>query len=118
MLLVENLGKLGWIEGRNVRIDYRTYNADPESLRAAAADLIALRPDVIFAPALSFVVTRAQTKQFRSCSCGSPIRSGAASSRALHDPAATSPDSQILNPRSLANGWDCSRRLRRSLPAP
>jgi putative tryptophan/tyrosine transport system substrate-binding protein len=62
MLLVENLGKLGWIEGRNVRIDYRTYSADPESLRAAAADLIALRPDVIFAPALSFVVTRAQTQ--------------------------------------------------------
>jgi hypothetical protein len=29
--------------------DYRTYNADPESLRAAAAELIGLRPDVIFA---------------------------------------------------------------------
>jgi putative tryptophan/tyrosine transport system substrate-binding protein len=56
------LGKLGWIEGRNVRIDLRTANADPESLRAAAAELIAMRPDVIFAPALSFVVVRTQTQ--------------------------------------------------------
>jgi UDP-N-acetylmuramoylalanine-D-glutamate ligase len=31
--------------------DYRTYNADPESLRAAAAELIALRPDVMNAMA-------------------------------------------------------------------
>jgi putative ABC transport system substrate-binding protein len=61
-LFVETLGKLGWVEGRNVHSDYRTPNADPESLRAAAADLIALRPDVIFAPGLSLVVARTQTQ--------------------------------------------------------
>jgi putative tryptophan/tyrosine transport system substrate-binding protein len=59
---VETLGKLGWIEGRNVHIDYRKSNADSESLRAAAADLITLRPDVIFAPGLSFVAARRQTQ--------------------------------------------------------
>ena len=61
-LFVETLGKLRWIEGQNVHIDYRTWNADPESTRTAAADLIALRPDVIFAPGLSFVVARTQTQ--------------------------------------------------------
>ena len=61
-LFVETLGKLRWIEGQNVHIDYRTWNADPESTRAAAADLLALRPDVIFAPGLSFVVARTQTQ--------------------------------------------------------
>ena len=59
---VETLGKLGRIEARNVHIDYRKSNADPESLRAAAADLITLRPDVIFAPGLSFVAARTQTQ--------------------------------------------------------
>jgi len=59
---VETLGKLGWIEGRNVHIEYRTPKTDPESLRPAAADLIALRPDVIFAPGISLVVARTQTQ--------------------------------------------------------
>jgi putative tryptophan/tyrosine transport system substrate-binding protein len=60
-LFVETLGKLGWIEGRNVHIDYRTF-ADPESLHVAVAELIALHPDVIFAPGLSFLAARAQTQ--------------------------------------------------------
>jgi putative tryptophan/tyrosine transport system substrate-binding protein len=61
-LFVETLGKLGWIDGRNVHIDYQRPNADPESLRTAAADLIARRPDVIFAPGLSLVAARTQTQ--------------------------------------------------------
>jgi putative ABC transport system substrate-binding protein len=59
---IETLSKLGWSEDRNVHIDYRKSNADPESLRAAAADLVASRPDVIFAPGLSLVAARIQTQ--------------------------------------------------------
>jgi putative ABC transport system substrate-binding protein len=59
---VEALGKLGWSEDRNVHIDYRKSNADPASLRSAAVELLALRPDVIFAPGLSMVVARTQTQ--------------------------------------------------------
>jgi len=40
------------------RDEYGMSNADPESLRAAATDLVALCADAIFAPGLSFVVTR------------------------------------------------------------
>jgi putative tryptophan/tyrosine transport system substrate-binding protein len=61
-LFVETLGKLGWIEGQNVHINYRTF-ADPESLHVAVAELIALHPDVIFAPGLSFLAARAQTQK-------------------------------------------------------
>jgi putative ABC transport system substrate-binding protein len=61
-IFVETLGKRGWTEGRNVHIEYRTANAEPESLRAAAADLVALVPDAIFAPGLSLVVARTQTQ--------------------------------------------------------
>jgi len=40
------LQKLGWTE-RNLRIDYRWSEANPERLRGHAAELVALEPDVI-----------------------------------------------------------------------
>ena len=43
----EELQKLGWTEGRNVRIDYRWAALDPEMMRRFARELIALQPDVI-----------------------------------------------------------------------
>jgi putative tryptophan/tyrosine transport system substrate-binding protein len=45
--LLQGLQELGWIEGRNVRIDYRFGAADVDSSRRYAAELIALAPDVI-----------------------------------------------------------------------
>jgi putative tryptophan/tyrosine transport system substrate-binding protein len=46
----EGLEKLGWSEGRNVRIDYRFASApNPDQARVLAKQLIALRPDVIVA---------------------------------------------------------------------
>ena len=41
--------ELGWTEGYNVRIDYRYPAADEVRIRAYAAELVALAPDVIFA---------------------------------------------------------------------
>ena len=40
----EGLGQLGWIEGRNVRIDYRFAPAGPAQAQLFAKELIALRP--------------------------------------------------------------------------
>ena len=45
--LQQGLQSLGWIEGRNVRIDYRWAGGDPEKARAFAKELIAMTPDVI-----------------------------------------------------------------------
>jgi putative ABC transport system substrate-binding protein len=45
----DELGKLGWTDGRNVRIDYRTGAADSEAIRTYAAEIIASRPDVVLA---------------------------------------------------------------------
>jgi ABC-type uncharacterized transport system substrate-binding protein len=42
-----SLQKLGWIEGRNLRIDYRWGSADAERIRAQAIELVGLKPDVI-----------------------------------------------------------------------
>jgi len=43
----EELGKLGWNEGRNLRIDYRWAALDTESMQRFARELVALEPDVI-----------------------------------------------------------------------
>jgi putative tryptophan/tyrosine transport system substrate-binding protein len=49
--LAQALQQLGWIDGRNVRIDYRWDAADAERSRKSAAELIALAPDVILTSA-------------------------------------------------------------------
>jgi putative tryptophan/tyrosine transport system substrate-binding protein len=45
----EELTKLGWVEGRTLRIDFRAPGADPRGLAADAEALVNLRPDVIIA---------------------------------------------------------------------
>ena len=47
--LRQGLEELGWKEGRNIKIDYRWSAGDPGRVRAYAAELVALHPDVIFA---------------------------------------------------------------------
>ena len=40
---------MGWVDGRNVQIDTRWATDNPDELRAQAAELVALAPDVIVA---------------------------------------------------------------------
>jgi putative tryptophan/tyrosine transport system substrate-binding protein len=43
----QQLGELGWVEGRNVRFDYRWAVGDGDRMRSGAAELIRLAPDAI-----------------------------------------------------------------------
>src|SRR6266540_2191392 len=43
------LQDLGWMEGRNLHLDYRWPGGNAERLRTSAAELVGMRPDVIFA---------------------------------------------------------------------
>src|SRR3954454_9663065 len=45
----EELARLGWVDGRNVRIDTRWATTNPDDIRRHAAELVALEPDVILA---------------------------------------------------------------------
>jgi putative ABC transport system substrate-binding protein len=45
----KRLADLGWIEGRNLALDYRFTSGGTEQIRAAAEELVAVVPDVIFA---------------------------------------------------------------------
>jgi putative ABC transport system substrate-binding protein len=42
------LAERGWIEGRNLQLDYRVGLGDSSNIRKYAAELVALAPDVIF----------------------------------------------------------------------
>jgi putative ABC transport system substrate-binding protein len=47
----QGLSDLGWVEGRNIQIDYRYATDDPRSVPVSVAELVALKPDVILASA-------------------------------------------------------------------
>ena len=63
-VFLQRLGELGWIVGRNVRIDYRWGGGDLEHYHVIAAELIALSPDVILA--LGYSIVSALQKATRS----------------------------------------------------
>jgi putative ABC transport system substrate-binding protein len=56
----QELRKLGWIEGRNVRIELRWGGDDVERLRAHAAELVGMAPDAIYAVATPAVLALRQ----------------------------------------------------------
>jgi ABC-type uncharacterized transport system substrate-binding protein len=107
----QGLQQLGWIDGRNVRIDTRWTLGDAERTRKYAAELVALSPDVILAIGTEVMASLQQaTRTVRSFSCWSPIRSARVSSIASRALAATPPALPLPNMASVANGWNCSKR--------
>jgi putative ABC transport system substrate-binding protein len=52
---LQGLSQSGWNIGQNVRIDTRWATANADAVRRNAAELVALAPDVIFAPGASTV---------------------------------------------------------------
>ena len=57
----QGLQKLGWTEGRNVRIDVRWTEGDAALERKFATELVALTPDVILATASPTVAVLTQS---------------------------------------------------------
>ena len=54
---------LGWVEGRNVHIDYHFAAGDPDSFRTHAAALVAAAPEVILVAGTSVLAAVRQTTQ-------------------------------------------------------
>ena len=48
-LLRQGFSELGWIEGRNILIDYRWVGGDTARAKTNAAELVSQKPDVIIA---------------------------------------------------------------------
>ncbi len=52
----DGLRKLGWVESRNIRIDYRWAAGDASRLRDFAAELVGMMPDLILAGGIAALV--------------------------------------------------------------
>jgi putative tryptophan/tyrosine transport system substrate-binding protein len=46
-IFVQELARLGWVDGTNVQIEHRWTNADIERTQLFAKELVALQPDVV-----------------------------------------------------------------------
>ncbi|HMA72079.1 MAG TPA: ABC transporter substrate binding protein [Xanthobacteraceae bacterium] len=61
--LHERLERLGWVEGRNLQLDFRVASGDAAQTRFFAADLVQLAPDVIVTVSgVALRTVRQQTK--------------------------------------------------------
>ena len=76
---IGTLQRLGWTDGRNVRIDYRWSAGESERIKAAAADLVRSAPDVIAVastPALGALARLTSTIPLVFTQVGDPVDSG------------------------------------------
>jgi putative tryptophan/tyrosine transport system substrate-binding protein len=113
----EELGKVGWAEGRNIKIDARWAAADVESMKRFAKELVELQPDLILTsstPAAGAMVQQTRTIPIIFVLVADPVGSGYVAS--LPRPGGNVTGFTPSWGRWAASGWSCSRRLRRASP--
>jgi putative tryptophan/tyrosine transport system substrate-binding protein len=112
---LQGLQQLGWIVGQNVQIDYRFSGGNIDDTRRYAAELVALAPDVIFAPGSAALGPLLQvSRSVPIVFAIKLIRSARASSTTWRDPVATPPASRRSITASARNGSKCSRKSRQT----
>jgi putative tryptophan/tyrosine transport system substrate-binding protein len=99
------LEKLGWIEGQNIKFDYRWPGDDATLLEQAAKELVALQPDLILAassPATAFVLKQTSTIPVVFANIVDPVGQGFVAS--LSRPGGNATGNVNLEP-SMAGKW-------------
>ena len=75
----QRLHDLGWIENRNIRLEYRYQGSDIERIGAGAAELVALAPDIVVVwsnPAVAVLRQATQTIPIVFALVSEPVGSG------------------------------------------
>ena len=110
----ERWNALGWTERHNVRIDIRWACGDADRIRKHAAELVALRPDVILATgsATGALLQATRTVPIVFVLVPDPVGAGFVDSLARPGGNATG----FINFEfgMAGNGWSCSKRLCRA----
>jgi ABC-type uncharacterized transport system substrate-binding protein len=105
---------LGWVEGVNLKIEYRRVFGESERIDSYAKQLVDHQPDLLVGVATPAVTALLRaTRTIPVVFTEFPIRSAAASFKRLHIPVATPRDLSISRRRSAASGWSCCGRSRR-----
>ena len=108
---LQGLRDLGYVEGGNVVIEYRSAEGKPERLPALAAELVALKVDVIVAPApLAALAAKQATRTLPIvfAAAGDPVSSGLVSS--LARPGGNVTGLSAFAPEYAVSAWNCSSR--------
>ena len=75
----EGLQKLGWTEGRNIRIDYRWSSLDAELMRRFSKELVALQPELALSsstPTTAALLQETRTIPIIFANASDPVGSG------------------------------------------
>jgi hypothetical protein len=114
----EGLQKLGWAEGRNIRIDTRWATADVESIQRFAKELVALQPELVVStstPSTAWLLQQTRTIPIIFTNVSDPVGSGFVAS--LPRPGGNA-DRQSARPRRALDSPAARRRGdRMSAPA-
>src|SRR6516165_6794601 len=79
MAFRQELQKLGWEEGRNIRFDYRWATSDLESIKRSAKELVVLQPDLILSsstPTTASLLQQTRTIPIIFANIIDPVASG------------------------------------------
>ena len=105
---------LGWVEGHNIRIDARWAAGDPDRIRRSAAELVALRLDVIVAQTslgVAAVLDESRSVSMVFVQMNDPVGSGLVAS--LAHPGGNVTGFTPASSRWAERCWRCSRISRR-----
>jgi putative tryptophan/tyrosine transport system substrate-binding protein len=86
---LQRLRELGWVDGRNVAIEYRWAEGRSERFAEIAAEFVRLKVDVIVTVGSAVLDASGRHRLSRSCSRWRPTRLAAAWSKVSRDQAAT-----------------------------
>ena len=106
------LAGLGWIDGRNVRMDFRWAGADTNRIRSLAQELVGLQPDILLAdstPATVALQRETRTIPIVFANVADPVASGLVAR--LNQPGGNI-TGFAAGEATLASGLNCSRRSR------
>jgi putative ABC transport system substrate-binding protein len=114
----QTLAQLGWIDGRNVQIDYRWGEGKPDSIRKHAIELAALAPDVILVSggaSLGAILQASRAVPVVLTIVPDPVGSGFVDSLSRPGGNATGfMQFEYSLSGKVGNGWSCLRRSRRA----
>ncbi len=114
MAFRHGLAELGWIEGRNIHVEFRWPGGDIDRVQTFAKELVGLRPDVLIGrstPTTAALKQETTTIPIIFVNVTEPAEQGFVQS--LGRPGGNITVSPISRRRSGANGCNCSKRSTR-----
>jgi ABC transporter substrate binding protein len=112
---LQGLQQLGWTGGRNVQIEYRWAGGSVDDIRKYAAELVALRPDVVLSTggaSLAALLQATRTMPIVFTNVPDPVGAGFVDS--LARPGGNATGFVVFEFSLTGNGWNYSNRSRQA----